>query len=142
MSHVYVFSRSEFLNLQSDFLKNKKIIQIHNIHDKEWYPNQIPNGLVFFFEDRHLSEISFLKKFKAMKSIQSTLFTKKDAMTIQQFIAKNQNFDFIIHCEYGKSRSVAIAYFMKTRFGFHVINKEEKDFQFQNSWMQFIFSKI
>lgn len=45
------------------------------------------------------------------------LFSRQDAIDILQFVAKNNDADFIIHCKQGVSRSAAVALFLAEKFG-------------------------
>ncbi len=60
--NVYVYSRGEFNALSEEFLIDKAIIRIHNIKDKNWYPERETNRLILFFEDIKLSDFSFKEK--------------------------------------------------------------------------------
>lgn len=136
MLKVYVFSRGEYISLSEDFLIDKANIRIHNVRDKDWYDSEVKNGIVMFFNDLRIQDLSFLDRVKAqyLKG-DYKYFTKKNCLEILNFIKSNKNKDIAVHCEYGKSRSVAIALYLKKKFNYEVMNKTEKELEKANDWM-------
>lgn len=142
MSNISIYSRGSYENLSSDFLKDKAIIRIHNINDKQWYPNEEPNKLVLFFNDEKNNNISLIEKYKAILGFETKCLNKKKAIKIIDYIKNNKEKDFIIHCEYGKSRSVAIAIFLRDNLGYSIINKKPEELKQYNDWVFFLLKKF
>lgn len=140
-SSIYIYNRGEFESLDPDFLKNKAIIRIHNRTDQEWYKSVYPNGIELFFED--VDTLSFLEKIKATRFESFvTCFTKSQAIDLLQFIRKNKNKDFLIHCQYGKSRSVAVGLFIRENFKGTIVNREEVELKTPNVWVLELLNKV
>lgn len=142
MSNISIYSRGSYENLSSEFLKDKAIIRIHNINDKQWYPNEEKNKLILFFNDEKKSNISFIEKYKAMFGFETKCLNKQKAIKIIDYIKNNKEKDFIIHCEYGKSRSVAIAMFLRDNLGYSIINKKPEELKQYNDWVFFLLKKF
>ena len=142
MSNISIYSRGSYENLSSEFLKDKAIIRIHNINDKQWYPNEEKNKLILFFNDEKKSNISFIEKHKAIFGFETKCLNKPKTMKIIDYIKNNKEKDFIIHCEYGKSRSVAIAMFLRDNLGYSIINKKTEELKQYNDWVFFLLKKF
>lgn len=140
MSNVYIYSRGAYENLSD--LRNNAVIRIHNIHDKKWYPNQEENKLILFFNDYKTENISFIDKIKANLGLETHCLNKIKAKEILNYIKENKGKDFIIHCEYGKSRSVAVAIFLRDNLGYTIINKKEEELKHYNNWVLSMLKKF
>lgn len=140
MSNVSIYSRGTYENLSD--LENKAVIRIHNINDKKWYPNQEENKLVLFFNDYRTENISFIDKIKANLGLETRCLNKIKAKEILKYIKENKGKDFIIHCEYGKSRSVAVAIFLRDNLGYTIINKKEEELKHYNNWVLSMLKKF
>lgn len=55
------------------------------------------------------------------------------------FIKKNNDKDFVIHCEYGKKRSVAVAVFLKNFYGYTITNKTQEE---QNNYNEYVYKLL
>lgn len=136
MKKVYIYSRGEFNSLNPDFLKNKSIIRMHNVNDEKWYDKEHNDGIVLFFNDIKEHELSFWSKFSAtFLNKRDAWFNQSDALKINSFIKKNLNKDFVIHCEYGKSRSVGVALFLNNNWGYHIENRRSHELRNANGWV-------
>lgn len=135
MLKIYIYSRGDFEALDQNFLKNKAVIRIHNIKDKKWYPNHEDKKLVLFFEDLKAHQIPLIEKIKSQLGFQTKAFHKDLAKQTIQYIKNNKDKDFIIHCEYGKSRSVAIALFIQQYYLHTIENKKISELQSYNDWV-------
>lgn len=142
MSNIYIYSRGMYEQLSLNEIKDKAIIRIHNLSDKKWYPEKEDNKLILFFNDLKLNNISFIDKIKAQYNIETMCFMKKQVKEIKEYIEKNKNKDLIIHCEYGKSRSVAIGIFLRDNLNYIIINKEEKELIKYNDWVLLMLKKF
>lgn len=142
MSNIYIYSRGSYENLKSEVLENKAIIRIHNINDKKWYPNKEENKLVLFFNDYKMHNISLFEKIKAYLNFETTCLNKATAIEILDYINNNKEKDFIIHCEYGRSRSVAIAIFLRDNLGYTIKNKKEEELKHYNDWVLSLLQKF
>ena len=85
---------------------------------------------------------TFIDKIKAQYNIETMCFMKKQVKEIKEYIEKNKNKDLIIHCEYGKSRSVAIGIFLRDNLNYRIINKEEKELIKYNDWVLLMLKKF
>lgn len=135
MSKIYIYSRGDYEALDKSFLENKAIIRIHNIKDKNWYPHFEEKKLVLFFEDLKSHQIPITEKIKSKLGFTTKAFHKILALKTIEYINTHKNKDFIIHCEYGKSRSVAIALFIQTYYSHSIENKKNSDLQYYNDWV-------
>jgi rhodanese-related sulfurtransferase len=135
---ILIYSRGEFENLPEDQLKNKAIIRIHNYNDKDWYNSNYPYGIELFFDDMKCVNLSWWDKLQGKyynKDNNKKFFTAYQAKLLISFIEKNKNKDFIIHCEYGHSRSVAIGIFIKEQYKPSLINRTPKELLKANDWV-------
>lgn len=130
MSNIYVYSKGEFNQLDINFLNNKAIIRIHNIKEQGWINNpSIKNLLNLYFDDIRMNQLLWYEKFCyflplfIQKKIMLKFIKKEQALTLLSFIEDNKNSDFIIHCEFGKSRSVAVAKFIEDFYNGNLKNK-------------------
>lgn len=137
MSNIYVYNKGEFNQLSLDFLNNKAIIRIHNIKEKDWVNTlEIKNIINLYFDDINKEQLLWYEKIywylpSVIQNQWNIKFIKRtQALQIIEFIKNNKNMDFIIHCEFGKSRSVAIAMFIKQFYNGTLRNKE--DYECQN----------
>lgn len=142
MSNVLIYSRGSYEGLNIDMLKNKAIIRIHNINDIKWYPNQENEKLILFFNDYKMHNLSFFQKIKGLIGMKTSYLNKIDALKIIEYIKKNKEKDFIIHCEYGRSRSVAIALFLREFLGYKITNKEENELLKYNDWVLYLLKRF
>lgn len=148
--HIDVYSRGEYENLAESELKDKAIIRIHNSLDKKWYDYQDSLTLIqLFFDDLSPDNLSILEKFLAyhpawkkinqynpwFNSEASYPIDLNQAKNLVEFIKKNKDNDFVIHCQYGRSRSVAVALFIKNHFDGIITNRTEKECQAANVWV-------
>lgn len=140
MSNVSIYSRGAYENLSG--LKDKAVIRIHNMNDKKWYPNEENGKLILFFNDLKTENISMVDKIKANIGMKTKCLNKIDAQKIINYIKKNQGKDFIVHCEYGKSRSVAVAIFLRDNFGYIINNKKEEELIHYNNWVLNMLKKL
>ena len=141
MSNVYIYSRGSYENLSQDFLSNKVIIRIHNIRDEKWYPIEEENKLVLFFNDIKMDNLSFMDKFKANLGFKTKHLNKILAIKIVNYIKANKDKDFVIHCEYGRSRSVAVALFLKENLNYTIANKKDNELTKYNDWVLLLLKK-
>lgn len=140
-SSIYIYNRGEFEALAPEALKNKAIIRIHNNKDKEWYNSKYPNGIELFFED--VDTLSFIEKIKAQYFEKNMpCFTKSQALDLLNFIKKNKGRDFIIHCQYGKSRSVSVGLFIEKNFKGTIINRIPEELKTPNQWVLELLNKL
>lgn len=142
--NIHIFNRGDFEALEPTFLKDKAIIRIHDVTDKEWYNSKYPCGIELFFNDLRKSNLSFFEKLKAnyLKNINATYFTKLQAEQLNNFINKNKNKDFIIHCQYGRSRSVGVAVFMVKNYNAIITNKTKEELKKANDWVIEMLEKV
>mgnify|MGYP003589414328 FL=1 len=144
MKHAFIYSRGKFLELSSDFLKDKAIIRIHNVTDYEWYKQETnqENCLELFFDDLGESQISFLDKWIIKLNLKfktsNNPLNLDQAKQIIKFIEKNNGKDFVIHCEYGRSRSVAVALYLKEYFQYEIMNKTKEELSHPNTWVSLL----
>lgn len=140
-SSISIYNRGEFEALPPEALNNKAIIRIHNYTDKDWYDSKYPNGIELFFED--VDTLSFIEKMKAQYFEKNmTCFTKTQALELLSFIKKNKGKDFIIHCQYGKSRSVSVGLFIEKNFKGSIINREPQELKTPNQWVLELLNKL
>lgn len=142
MSNIYIYSRGLYEELNSSDLEGKAVIRIHNLTDKKWYSEEEDGKLVLFFNDLKLNNISFIDKIKSQYDFETTCFMKKHVQQIKKYINENKEKDLIIHCEYGKSRSVAISIYLRDYLNYKIINKEEKDLKKYNDWVLLMLKKF
>lgn len=144
MKNLYVYSRGKFLELSEEFLYDKAIIRIHNIKDIVWYKSSEENPFVLelFFDDLNEEQLGWLDKLLAKLSLSDKFkrnckpLTDFQAQLLISFICRHQGKkDFIIHCEYGKSRSVAVGVFIANKFGYKIKNKTTNELNQANSWV-------
>lgn len=137
MKNIFIYSRGSFEALPADFLTGKAIIRIHNVTDKKWYNTELPCGIELFFDDLKKDSLSFWEKQQAVWLPTENLlfFTSKQAKILCTFINQHQDKDFIIHCQYGRSRSVAVALFIKKFYSGKIANKEESELKKANNWV-------
>lgn len=133
---VYVFSRGEFDSLPLDFLKDKAIIKVHSMKDREWFPSTVKNGIVLFFNDLKIYDLGFFDKLKAYYSDKRySYFIKADALKILSFINKCKRRDIVIHCQFGNSISVAIAMYLRDNCKYTIQNKNNDELNLANDWV-------
>jgi predicted protein tyrosine phosphatase len=82
------------------------MVEKHGDGDKHYFNENHSNVLNLDFDD--VEKDVTLKDGSTYKS-----FSPQDAAKVIEFIEKNENKDFIIHCHAGISRSGAIAQFMR-----------------------------
>lgn len=135
MSNIFIYSLGEFLNLDNEILLNKAIIRIYNSKAKDWEEDNSENNVIkIFFDDikkfqlKWYEKIDFfwIKNFFTSKD-DSILLSDIDAKKLISFIKKNKEKDFLIHCEFGKSRSVAVGLFIEKYFDGKIINKTKDE---------------
>lgn len=148
MKQVYVYSNGEYESLDKEFLEGKAIIRIHNVSNKNFYPHHIDNGLVLFFNDIKKSDLKLSEKFILNKTLllsnlmlqlkyngdknKIDFFTYEQAKIITKFIYENKSKDFVIHCEFGKSRSMALAKFLNKYYDHNFGNRTVEDLKLVN----------
>lgn len=149
MSNIYVYSKGEFVNTPLEKLNDKAIIRVYNSRDKDWKDrsDHYLTLLEVFFDDVQLEQLSWHEKINLkfpsigsfiylfLNKSESVLFTEQDAQTIIKFIKKHKDKDFAIQCEYGKSRSIAIALFMKKFFKGYIANKDAEEITHYNEFV-------
>ena len=155
---IYIFSRGEFIELPREELQNKAIIRIHSNRDKGWYDqDKYSNMLQVYFDDLtkenlkwyerwwcfHSSFIDIMKISASWSGQEHVAYpiTYDTASEIIEFIKKNQKRDFVIHSEYGQSRSVAVGLFIKNNFGGILENKTIKECERANDWVLEVLEK-
>src|SRR5579875_2449470 len=138
--NVYVYSIGAFEQLPEEFKKNKAIIRMHNSKNEVWYgDSQEEDTIWLFFDDIHLGSLTFMEKLKTIYlGMDSSLFSVKQAKTALKFINENIDKDFIIHCEYGRSRSVAFAVFLSQRYGYNIANKSQEELKKANTLVLYL----
>lgn len=158
-THIYVYSRGKFENLSETELTDKAIIRIHNSWDKDWYDNASNKQnpcIELFFDDLSINNLTWIEKKVAnhpqwKKVLKYNPWNKQNpsypmdldqAKLLIDFIKTHASRDFIIHCQYGKSRSVAVAVFIKNHFDGIIENKTEEELQHANTWVLEMLNKI
>lgn len=135
-------SQFEFNSMDPKLFSNTIVISIRNSTDFDWNNFNIESNFVLklIFDDIRNNQISFFEKIllktNYLKLI--NLFYKykknKDSWTmipfhfqhyleIQKFIKKYPNYDIIVHCEFGRSRSVAISRLLAKQLHIEYENK-------------------
>jgi predicted protein tyrosine phosphatase len=142
--NVFVYSIGAFEQLTEEFKKNKAIIRMHNSNNQAWYgDSQEENTIWLFFDDIHLGSLTFLEKLKTIYlGMDSSLFSVSQAKKVIKFINENKNNDFIIHCEYGRSRSVAFAVFLSQHYGYNIANKTNEELKKANTLVLCLLNKL
>jgi predicted protein tyrosine phosphatase len=158
-THISVYSRGSFENLPEAQLANKAIIRIHNSWDKNWYNhenNRENQCIQLFFDDLSINNLTWAEKYMAYhpqwkkilkyypwsKQNSSYPLDLNQAKLLIDFIKMHVSHDFIIHCQYGRSRSVAVAVFIKNHFDGIIENKTEQELQHANTWVLEMLNKI
>ena len=144
IKNVYVYSIGSFEQLPKYFKEDKAIIRMHNAKNKIWYEDeQEKNTLWLFFDDIHLSSLTLLEKFKTIYlGIESDLFSIRQAKEALSFIENNKDKDFIVHCEYGRSRSVAFSVFLKEQYDYTIANKSDEELKKANTLVLTLLNKV
>lgn len=145
---VYIYSKAEFNELDESFLKGKRIIRIFNQADKGFIKEN-QKHCILYFEDLHQHHLLLKDKFLLWVDryieVTSEFITYRQTKILLECI-NNHNQDFIIHCEYGKSRSVAIGKFIiDHKKGYQLANRDSlkgyNDFVY-NQMKKFINNKL
>jgi predicted protein tyrosine phosphatase len=141
--NVFVYSIGAFEQLPEEFKKNKAIIRMHNVKNETWYgDSQEENTIWLFFDDIHLGSLTFLEKLKTIHlGMDSNLFSVTQAKKSIKFINEHKDKDFIIHCEYGRSRSVAFAIFLNQHYGYNIANKSKEELKKANTLILYLLNK-
>lgn len=134
MSKVFVYSRGEYNSLGAS-VRNRPTIRIHNIADRNFYPHSEEGKLVLFFNDEKIMNLSLWRMFKSFFNLDNRCLNKKMTLEILEYLKKNEGKDIIVHCEYGQSRSVAVAMFLRDYYGYSIINKKEEELTKYNDWV-------
>ena len=134
MSKVFVYSRGEYNSLGSS-VRNRPTIRIHNIADRNFYPHYEEDKLVLFFNDEKIMNLSLWRMFKSFWNLEDRCLNKKMTIEILDYLRKNKGKDIIVHCEYGQSRSVAVAMFLRDYYGYSIVNKKEEELTKYNDWV-------
>lgn len=142
--NVFVYSIGAFEQLSHEFKKDKAIIRMHNAKNKLWYEDtQAENTIWLFFDDIHLGSLSFIEKIKTIYlGLDSDLFSINQAKQAIKFIEANQDKDFIVHCEYGRSRSVAFSIFLKEHYGYNIANKTTDELKKANTLVLHLLNRL
>ena len=137
MRKIYIYSAGEFDALSEEFKKNKAIIRVHNTSNTGWFDDQ-DKCKNFYFEDIEYHQLNNLTKLKLLLKLNAvqTLDSKK-TKALLKFIYYHYDHDFIIHCEFGRSRSVAIGKFISDRYGHIIQNKDRDELEHYNSLVLF-----
>lgn len=146
--YIFIYSRGKFLELNNQFLSDKAIIRIHNKKDYDFYKQEknANNVLELFFDDLGINQLSFLDKINAIFNLNLNNvrypLNKNQALEIKKFVEKFINKkDFVIHCEYGKSRSVALGLFLENKFSYKIKNKDISELKNPNRWVIYMLNK-
>lgn len=142
--NVYVYSIGAFEQLSDEFKKNKAIIRMHNAKNESWYGDSQENNTIWlFFDDIHLGSLTFFERIKTIHlGMDSELFSVSQAKKAIQFIEDNKDKDFIVHCEYGRSRSVAFSVFLRDKYGYTIANKTEEELKKANTLVLHLLNKL
>lgn len=140
MNNIYVYGVGKFSELKNDFKKDKIIIKIHDIINIDFFEHTVPNGIALFFNDTVPIKKSIWEKILSvlgMSEYKDNFISEKQAKTLCEFILynKNKNQDYIIHCTYGKSRSVAVASFIEDYFKYKIANKTSEEISRKNPYV-------
>lgn len=148
MKTVDVHIRSKVMNELDSYDDNTAVIVIHNAKDKDWYDDEPENAKFFFFNDEVPIKKGFLSQILTafIKEEPQAIMSDEDAREMLSFIKKNIGKDFIVACEYGRGRSVAVARFMEDNFGYDLINLPEdmdgrNEVSNGNSWVYYQLKK-
>lgn len=149
MSNIYVYSKGEFNQLPLGFLNNKAIIRIHNIKEQNWI-NHIPveNIINLYFDDINQNDLFWYEKIYIhlpiiiQNKLKMNFIKKNQILKLLDFIKRNKDFDFIIHCEFGKSRSVAVAKFIEDFYRGKLNNKKQADCKNYNTLVYNLLKKL
>lgn len=142
MSNVYIYSRGAYENLRPELLEGKAVIRIHNIHDENWYPNEEDGKLILFFNDYKSHNLSWVQKIKGLLGFKTIYLNKQNTLRIIKYIKDNKHKEFIIHCEYGRSRSIAIGIFLTQQLGYKIVNKKNDELNQYNDWVLYLLKKF
>lgn len=149
MKTVELRIRSKAMNELDSYDENTAVIIIHNAKDKDWYDNPPPNAKFFFFNDEIPVKKGVLSQLLTffVKEEPQDVMTEEDAKEMVKFIKKNNGKEFIVACEYGRGRSVAVARFMEENFEYEVFNLPEdvegrEDVAQGNSWVRYLLNKF
>ena len=82
-----------------------------------------------------------MDKFKANLGFKTKHLNKILAIKIVNYIKANKDKDFVIHCEYGRSRSVAVALFLKENLNYTIANKKDNELTKYNDWVLLLLKK-
>jgi predicted protein tyrosine phosphatase len=117
---------------------------MHNAKNESWYgDSQEENTIWLFFDDIHLGSLSFLERIKTIHlGMDSSLFSVNQAKRAIKFMAENKDKDFIVHCEYGRSRSVAFSVFLRDNYGYTIANKSDEDLTKANTLVLHLLNKL
>jgi predicted protein tyrosine phosphatase len=125
-------------------VRDKAIIRMHNAKNEDWYGDtQEENTIWLFFDDIQLGSLTFLERIKTIHlGMDSSLFSVSQAKKAIKFIEENKNKDLIIHCEYGRSRSVAFSVFLREHYGYTIANKSEEELKRANTLVLHLLNKL
>lgn len=148
MNRVTVLNRGELLEEFDDLDENFAVIIMHNSKDKEWYNEKTPNCEIFYFDDVIPVKKNIITQILTIfeKEEPQGYMSEEDAQRMVRFIKKNIGKDFVVSCEYGKGRSVAVARLLERKYDYLIMNlpeeiSENKDKKDGNSWMNFLLNK-
>jgi predicted protein tyrosine phosphatase len=131
-------SIGKFDELSIEKKNNAAVIRIFNSTERDWEEDtkKFQNELRVFFDDVRWEDLSWFERIQMTCGVASkSWFSKSLAVEISGFLARNQNAPLLVHCEYGKSRSVAVAKYAIEKFGYRCSNKTEKELSKANSLM-------
>ncbi|KAA6341306.1 hypothetical protein EZS27_010893 [termite gut metagenome] len=143
MNKIFVLSRFEFEgNMKTNGIDDENvekyedlaIISITDNPKNHLFKKDHDNVLNMTFDD--VGEKAYENRHKVKKSLKLKLedfyriFSEKDAETIVDFIEKNKEKTFIIHCEAGISRSGAVGLFIRDFYDW--VDKEDFDNRVKN----------
>lgn len=103
-----------------------------SVGSEPYFKKAHPNALTLFFEDI-VEPIESMENFK--------LFSDEQAIKLVNFIEKNKDKSFIIHCEAGISRSGAVGQFINDTYK----NMTDEEFKKQNKYIspnQYMYHKL
>lgn len=131
----YIFSKDELLTLSAlikkDVLKNYNVISITEPDENLFNDNLLSfynDSLKLQFSDIRRDINVLIKEAKDEKTLEELLKVKKTEITeeqivlIKEFILKNKDKKFIVHCSAGISRSSAIGMYIE-----EILNNDEEE---------------
>lgn len=150
MKTVTINIRSKIMNQLESYGDDTAVIVMHNARDESWYDDvKLPNVAFFYFNDELPIKKGFISQILTffVKEEPQNIMTEQDAQKMIKFIRKNKEKDFVVGCEYGRGRSVAVARFLQEFYDYEVFNLpedmgEREDVVNGNAWVSYLLRKV